>query len=104
MFLVLFFVFLASLFLVYALFLLTSRKSDARRKLLNDRLAEAIRSSAHSTDVEVQLAREELLSEIPWLNRSLLKISVTSKLKQQAWTYWEDYSLFKSYMNDLLKK
>ena len=82
MFLVLFFVFLAGLFLVYALFLLTSRKSDARRRLLNDRLAEAIRSSSNSTDVEVQLAREELLSEIPWLNRSLLKISVTSRLKK----------------------
>ena len=82
MFLVLFFVFLASLFLVYALFLLTSRKSDARRKLLNERLAEAIRSSAHSTDVEVQLAREELLSEIPWLNRGLIKLQITAGLKR----------------------
>ena len=82
MFLVLFFVFLASLFLVYALFLFTSRKSDARRKLLNERLAEAIRSSAHSTDVEVQLAREELLSEIPWLNRGLIKLEITSGLKR----------------------
>ena len=82
MFLVLFFVFLASLFLVYALFLFTSRKSDARRKLLNERLAEAIRSSAHSTDVDVQLAREELLSEIPWLNRGLLKLEITSGLKR----------------------
>jgi len=82
MFLVLFFVFLAGLFLVYALFLLTSRKSDARRRLLNDRLSEAIRSSSNSSDVDVQLAREELLSEIPWLNRSLLKISVTSRLKK----------------------
>jgi tight adherence protein B len=82
MFLVLFFVFLASLFLVYALFLLTSRKSDARRKLLNERLAEAIRSSANSSDVEVQLAREELLSEIPWLNRGLVKLEITSKLKR----------------------
>ena len=82
MFLVLFFVFLASLFLVYALFLLTSRKSDARRKLLNERLAEAIRSSAHSTDVDVQLAREELLSEIPWLNRGLIKLQITAGLKR----------------------
>jgi tight adherence protein B len=82
MFLVLFFVFLASLFLVYALFLFTSRKSDARRRLLNERLSEAIRSSAHSTDVEVQLAREELLSEIPWLNRGLLKLEITSGLKR----------------------
>lgn len=82
MFLVLFFVFLASLFLVYALFLFTSRKSDAKRRLLNERLAEAIRSSAHSTDVDVQLAREELLSEIPWLNRGLLKLEITSGLKR----------------------
>jgi tight adherence protein B len=82
MFLVLFFVFVAGLFLVYALFLFTSRKSDARRALLNERLAEAIRSSAHSSDVEVQLAREELLSEIPWLNRSLVKLQVTASLKR----------------------
>jgi tight adherence protein B len=82
MFLVLFFVFLAGLFLVYALFLLTSRKSDARRALLNERLAEAIRSSAHSTDVDVQLAREDLLSEIPWLNRSLVKLQITGGLKR----------------------
>jgi len=82
MFLVLFFVFLASLFLVYALFVFTSRKSDAKRRLLNERLAEAIRSSAHSTDVDVQLAREELLSEIPWLNRSLLKLEIPSGLKR----------------------
>jgi hypothetical protein len=82
MFLVLFFVFLAGLALVYALFLFTSRKSDARRALLNERLSEAIRSSAHSSDVDVQLAREELLSEIPWLNRSLLKIQITASLKR----------------------
>lgn len=82
MFTVLFLVFLASLFLVYAVFVFTSRKSDARRRLLNERLAEAIRSSAHSTDVEVQLAREELLSEIPWLNRGLIKLEITGGLKR----------------------
>jgi tight adherence protein B len=82
MFLVLFFVFLTGLFLIYALFLFTSRKSDAKRALLDERLAEAIRSSAHSTDVEVQLAREELLSEIPWLNRSLVKLEITTRLKR----------------------
>jgi tight adherence protein B len=81
MFLIPFFVFLASLFVVYALYLITSRKSDAKRALLNERLAEAIRSSAHSNDLEVQLAREELLSEIPWVNRSLLKLEITARLK-----------------------
>lgn len=82
MFLIYFFVFLASLFVVYALYLITSRKSDAKRALLNERLAEAIRSSAHSNDLEVQLAREELLSEIPWVNRSLVKLEITSRIKR----------------------
>ena len=77
-----FFVFLAGLFLVYALFLLTSRSSDAKRALLKERLADAIRSSAHSIDDDVQLARQELMSEIPWVNRVLLRMQITSQLKQ----------------------
>ena len=77
-----FFVFLAGLFMVYALYLVTSRSSDAKRALLKERLADAIRSSAHSTDEDVQLARQELMSEIPWVNRMLLGMQVTSRLKE----------------------
>jgi tight adherence protein B len=77
-----FVVFLTCLFIVYALYLLSSRKSDARRARLDERLAEAIRSSAVSSDSEVQLARQELLSEIPWLHRTLLKIEITSRIKR----------------------
>jgi len=82
MFLIPFFVFLAGLFMVYALYLITSRSSDAKRALLKERLADAIRSSAHSSDEDVQLARQELMSEIPWVNRVLLRLQITSKLKQ----------------------
>ena len=82
MFLILFFVFLTCLFLTYTLYLFTSRSSDKKRALLKERLADAIRSSAHSTDTDVQLAREELMSEIPWMNRVLIKMQVTSKLKE----------------------
>ena len=82
MFLILFFVFLAGLFLTYTLFLFTSRASDKKRAILKERLADAIRSSAHSTDMDVQLARQEVLSEIPWMNRVLIKLQVSSKLKQ----------------------
>lgn len=78
-----FIVFVACLLLTYALYLFTSRGSDKRRALLNERLAEAIRSSAHSTDSDVQLARQELLSEIPWLNRSLVKLQITSSIKRR---------------------
>jgi len=77
-----FVVFLACLFMVYALYLVMSRSTDAKRELLRERLADAIRASAHSSDVDVQLAREELMSEIPWVNRVLLKLQVTSKLKE----------------------
>jgi len=82
MFLIPFFVFLTGLFVTYTLFLLTSRASDKKRALLKERLADAIRSSAHSTDIDVQLARQELMSEIPWMNRVLIKLQVTSKIKQ----------------------
>lgn len=75
-------VFLACIFLVYALYLFSSRASETKRALLKERLADAIRSSAHSSDLDVQLAREELMSEIPWLNRVLLKLQITAKLKQ----------------------
>jgi tight adherence protein B len=77
-----FLVFLACLFITYALYLLSSRGSDERRARLDERLAEAIRSSAHSTDIDVQLAREELLSEIPWMNRVLVKLEITSRMKR----------------------
>ena len=77
-----FLVFIACLFLTYALFLFTSRSSEAKRALLDERLAEAIRSSAHSSDLDVQLARKELLSEIPWMNAWLIKLQASSRLKK----------------------
>src|SRR5262245_46739041 len=82
MLLVPFLVFVTCLLITYALYLISSRGSDERRARLDARLAEAIRSSAHSADAEVQLAREELLSEIPWMNRVLIKVKLTSRLKQ----------------------
>jgi tight adherence protein B len=68
--------------MVYALYLFTSRTSEAKRTLLKERLADAIRSSVHSQDLEVQLVRRELLSEIPWVNRVLLGIQLTSQFKK----------------------
>jgi tight adherence protein B len=68
--------------MTYTLYLFTARASDKKRALLKERLADAIRTSAHSTDMDVQLAREELLSEIPWMNRVLIKLQVSSKLKR----------------------
>jgi tight adherence protein B len=77
-----FFVFLACLFMVYALYLITSRTSEAKKALLKERLADAVRSSVHSNDAEVQLVRRELLSEIPWVNRILLGMRTISAFKK----------------------
>ena len=82
MYFILFFVFVTCLLVTYTLYLFTSRASDKKRAILKERLADAIRSSAHSTDMDVQLARQELLSEIPWMNRVLIKLQISSKLKQ----------------------
>ena len=77
-----FFVFLFCLFVVIAAYLLATRGSDAKRTRLQQRLNEALLHSAHTTDVEVLLARQELMSEIPALNRALVQIQVATRLKR----------------------
>lgn len=77
-----FFVFVFCLFLVLSAYLLATRSSDARRTRLQQRLAEALLHSAHTEDVEVLLARQELMSEIPWMNRALLQLQVATRLKK----------------------
>jgi tight adherence protein B len=77
-----FFVFIFCLFLVLGAYLLATHGSEKRRARLQKRLAEALLHSAHSEDVEVQLARQELLSEIPALNRALLQMQFATRLRR----------------------
>jgi tight adherence protein B len=77
-----FLVFIFCLFLVYFAYLLATRSSDAKRTRLQQRLSQALLHSAHTEDVEVLLARQELMSEIPWMNRTLLELQVATKLKR----------------------
>jgi tight adherence protein B len=76
-----FVVFLFCLFMVYGAYLLATSKSEARRERLQKRLMNALMQSASSEDPEVQLARAELLSEIPVLNRFLMQAQVGLRLK-----------------------
>src|SRR5919199_2024070 len=76
-----FIVFVFCLLAVIFAYMLATRSSDAKRARLKQRLAEALLHSAHTEDVEVMLARQELLSEIPSLNRALLNLQVATKLK-----------------------
>jgi tight adherence protein B len=77
-----FLVFVFCLFLVLFAYLLATRSSDAKRTRLKQRLNEALLHSAHTDDVEVLLARQELMSEIPWMNRALLQLQVATRLKR----------------------
>jgi len=77
-----FLVFLFALFLVLGAYLIATHGSEAKRVRLQQRLAEALLHSAHTEDVEVVLARNELMSEIPWMNRVLLRIQAALQLKR----------------------
>ena len=77
-----FFVFLFCLFLVLGAYLLATHRTDAKRVRLQKRLSEALLHSAHTEDVEVVLARNELMSEIPWVNRSLVRVQAALHLKR----------------------
>src|SRR6266404_1232110 len=63
-------VFLFFLFLVYALFLLATRKADDRQERLQQRVAEALQSS-RSSDDPVQISRDDTIGGSPTINRLL---------------------------------
>ena len=77
-----FLVFLFALFLVLGAYLVATHGSDAKRKRLQKRLNDALLHSAHTDDVDVILARNELMSEIPWINRTLVELQATLHLKR----------------------
>ena len=77
-----FLVFLFCLFLVLGAYLWATRGSDAKRARLQKRLTDALLHSANTDDVDVILARSELMSEIPWLNRSLVSVQSALRLKR----------------------
>jgi tight adherence protein B len=77
-----FLVFLFGLFLVLGAYLLATVGTDNKRARLRQRLSEALLHSAHTEDIEVILARNELMSEIPALNRVLLRLQTALQLKR----------------------
>jgi len=77
-----FLVFIFCLFLSLCGYLVATRGSEAKRKRLQQRLSEALLHSAHTEDAEVVLARQELMSEIPWINRTLVELQSAAQLKR----------------------
>src|SRR6185369_159781 len=77
-----FLVFVFALFLVLGAYLLATHGTEQKRARLQKRLSEALLHSAQTEDVDVVLARNELMSEIPWVNRTLISIQAALHLKR----------------------
>ena len=74
-------VFLFFLFLTYALFLLGSRKSDARQVLLQKRVAEAL-SDFSLEEQEIQISRDDSIGGPPAINRILSSVDFIKRLDE----------------------
>ena len=70
------------LFLTYALFLLASRKSDARQVRLDRRIAEALKDTTRTVDEAIQISREDLMGNNATLNRVLSSLNIATKLEK----------------------
>ncbi|MBV8859955.1 MAG: type II secretion system F family protein [Acidobacteria bacterium] len=77
-----FLVFITCMFAVFGAYLLATRGTEEKRKRLQQRLSEALLYSKRSGDEEVQLARQELMSEIPALSRALMRVKVATSLRK----------------------
>jgi len=74
-------IFLFFLFLTYALFLLASRKSDARDQRLEQRVAEALQDSESTAfEGEVQITRADSIGGNPIVHRLLLSLDFVKRL------------------------
>lgn len=74
-------IFLFFLFAIYALFLVASRKSDARQTRLEQRVAEALQQSSIRSDQEnFQITREDSIGGSPTINQLLSSLNLANKL------------------------
>jgi len=74
-------IFLFFLFVTYALFLLASRKSDARDQRLDERVAEALlESDAGSFEAEIRITRDDSIGGNPFINRLLSSLDFVKRL------------------------
>ncbi len=75
------FVFLFFLFATYALYVLASNKSDTRQARLQQRVTQALQeSSGTSFDHDIQLAREDSIGGVPFINRLLSSLNLAKNL------------------------
>ena len=67
---------------VFGAYLLATQGSEAKRRRLQQRLSDALLYTKHADDEEIQLARQELMSEIPGLSRVLMRVQLATRLRR----------------------
>src|SRR5262249_18856915 len=72
-------VFLFFLFLTYALFLLTSRQSDARHARLEQRIAEALQDAKARSD-QIHITRDDSIGGSPFINDLFSSLNLVKRL------------------------
>src|SRR5919112_944605 len=76
------FVFVTCMVGVFGAYFLATRGSEAKRRRLQQRLSDALLYTKHADDEEIQLARQELMSEIPGLSRVLMRMQLATRLRR----------------------
>jgi tight adherence protein B len=77
-------IFLFFLLLTYALFLMASRKSDARHERLQQRVAEALSEMENAQDEAAQISRKDSIGGSATINRLLSGLDFIKKLDQMV--------------------
>jgi tight adherence protein B len=67
---------------VFGAYFLATRGSEAKRRRLQQRLSDALLYTKRADDEEIQLARQELMSEIPGLSRVLMRMQLATRLRR----------------------
>jgi tight adherence protein B len=77
-----FLVFIICMAGVFGSYVLATRGTEAKRRRLQKRLSDALMYTKNAGDEEVQLARQELMSEIPLLSRLLMRVHLATSLRR----------------------
>jgi protein-disulfide isomerase len=81
----------------------TGKMWDYIAPVLSPEEQKKVQALVNDPSVIAEVQRDYDLAQKARLNQTPTML-ITSKGKQTPWTFWDDYNLFKSYVNDLLKK
>src|SRR5262245_61831485 len=76
-----FLTFIFLLFLTVAIYAFVSRDTDEYRRRIDERLKYLVRERGGASQQEVQLIKDELLSTVPAMHRTLIRFEVFNRLQ-----------------------